>query len=210
MTGQGNSNAAKVYAIMGATGCGKTTHLRKLIGRPKRKRTLIWSPKEVIDRYADLYPGTVTCTTAGQVLEALKAAGKGPVHIVFAPPADRKRAEQLFGHVCRLARVARNMTVIVDEMHTVTRPSWAPDGWSELIMMGRGYGAEVFGLSQRPASVDKDFFSNVSAIHCRRMAFDDDAKVMAKALRVPVADVLNLTGYQWINRDILTGQITRG
>lgn len=206
----GNENSAKVYAIMGATGCGKTTFLRKLLARPKRKRTLIWSPKEVIDRYADLYPGTIICTTAAQVLNAVREAGKGPVHIVFTPPADRKRAEQLFGQVCRIARIARNMTVIAEEMHTVMKPSWAPDGWSELIMMGRGYGAEVFGLSQRPASVDKDFFSNVSMIHCRRMAYEDDAKAMAKALRVTPADVLNLTGYQWIQRDILTGQVTRG
>lgn len=205
----GNENGAKVIAIMGATGSGKSFYLRKLLARPKRRRVLIWSPKEVIDRYADLYPGTLTLTTAGQVLDALKAAGKGPVHIVVKPPSDRKKAEAVFGQVCRLCMVARDMTVIAEEISTVTRPSWAPDGWSELVMQGRGYGAEVFGLSQRPASVDKDFFSNVSLIHCGRMAFDDDAKAMAKALRVPVADVMNLTGFQWIERDTLTGKVTR-
>jgi hypothetical protein len=132
------------------------------------------------------------------------------VHIVFIPTLDRTKDKALFGAVCKMAMAAGNVTVIAEEVNTVVTPSWAPDGWSELIMMGRGYGVEVFALSQRPASIDKDFFSNMSMLHVGRMNFDDDVKTCAKALRVPVADVQNLTGYQWIERDILTGKTTRG
>ena len=206
----GNDHSAKVIGIMGATGCGKSYFLRKMLGRPARKRTLIWSPKEAIDRYADLYPGTQVCTTASAVVQALKRAGAGRVHIVFKPTLDRTKDQALFGIVCKAAMLARNMTVVAEEVHTVTRPSWAPDGWSELIMMGRGYGVEVFALSQRPASIDKDFFSNMSMLHVGRMNFDDDVKTCAKALRVPVADVQNLAGYQWIERDILGGTTRKG
>lgn len=209
MTG-GNANAAKVVGIMGATGCGKSYFLRKSLAKPARKRTLIWSPKEAIDGYAGLYPGSQVCTTASAVLDALKRAGTGPVHIVFKPTLDRVKDQALFGAVCKMAMAARNITVVAEEVHTVTRPSWAPDGWSELIMMGRGYGVEVFALSQRPASIDKDFFSNMSLLHVGRMNFDDDIKTCAKALRVPVADVQNLTGHQWIERDILAGTIKKG
>jgi ABC-type cobalamin/Fe3+-siderophores transport system ATPase subunit len=206
----GNANAAKVIGIMGATGCGKSYFLRQCLGRPARKRTLIWSPKEAIDNYAGLYPGTVVCTTANAVLQTLKKAGAGPVHIVFKPTLNRKKDQALFGAVCKMAMVARNITVIAEEVHTVTQPSWAPDGWSELIMMGRGYGVEVFALSQRPASIDKDFFSNMSMLHVGRMNFDDDVKTCAKALRVPVADVANLTGFAYIERDILSGKTKKG
>ena len=210
MTVTGNENAAKVIGIMGATGCGKSHFLRACLARPARKRTLIWSPKEAIDNYAALYPGSKVHTTANGVLQALKSAGSGPVHIVFKPTLNRKKDQALFGVVCKMAMKARNITVVAEEVHTVTMPSWAPDGWSELIMMGRGYGVEVFALSQRPASIDKDFFSNMSLLHVGRMNFDDDVKTCAKALRVPVAEVQNLTGYAWIERDILSGKTKKG
>lgn len=206
----GNTNTAKVTAIMGATGCGKTTTLRALLAKPKRKRTIVWSPKEPIDNYAALYAGSVVVNSASEVLRLVKAAGKGEFHIVFRPRLNREVDQAQFGAVCKIAMAARNVTMVVDELHTVTRPSWAPDGWSELIMMGRGYGCEVFGLSQRPASVDKDFLSNASMVQTGRLAFADDAKAVAKSLTVPWLDVMDLSGYQWIRRDILTGKVTRG
>lgn len=205
----GNANTAKVIAIMGSTGSGKTSYLRQVLAKRKRRRTIVWSPKEDIDGYAALFGGTVV-TTAGEALALLKAAGKGPVHIVFKPRLVRAIDEAQFDAVCKMAMLARNITFIVDELHTVTKPSWAPDGWRKLVMMGRGYGAEVFGLSQRPASVDKDFFGNLSTMHARRMAYAEDAKVVARALAVQPAEVMALTGYQWLERDISTGKVTRG
>lgn len=210
MTTAGNSHGAKVIAIMGSTGCGKSHFLRSMLAKRKRKRTMIWSPKEAIDNYAGLYPGSVVVNTAAETLEVVKKAGKGEFHLVFKPRLNRAADAAQFGAFCKIAMLARDVTVIAEELHTMTKPSWAPDGWSELIMMGRGYGAEVFGLSQRPASVDKDFFGNLSMIHIGRMAYEDDAKVVAKALGVKPADVLGLTGHQWIERNILTGKVTTG
>lgn len=205
----GNSNAARVVAIMGSTGSGKTTTLRSMLVKPKRKRTIIWSPKEAMDRYADLYPGSVVVDTATGVLAQAKAAGNGPMHVVFRPRLNRKVDEAQFDMVCRIAMAARNVTVVVDELHTVTRPSWAPDGWSQLVMMGRAYGCEVFGLSQRPASMDKDFLGNCSMVHTGRLALAEDARAVAKALTVPWTEIMALTGFQWIRRDITTGKVTR-
>ena len=207
---KGNTNTAKVTAIMGATGCGKTTTLRALLAKPKRRRTIVWSPKEPIDNYAALYAGSVVVNSASEVLRLVKAAGRGEFHLVFRPRLNREVDQAQFGAVCKIAMAARNVTLVVDELHTVTRPSWAPDGWSELIMMGRGYGCEVFGLSQRPASIDKDFMSNSSMVHTGRLAYADDAKAVAKTLTVPWQDVMGLTGFQWIRRDILSGEVTRG
>lgn len=207
---KGNTNAAKVTAIMGATGCGKTTTLLSMLAKPRRKRTIVWSPKEPIDNYAALYAGSVVVNSASEVLRLVKAAGKGEFHIVFRPRLSREIDQAQFGAVCKIAMAARNVTMVVDELHTVTRPSWAPDGWSELIMMGRAYGCEVFGLSQRPASIDKDFLSNASMVQTGRLAYADDAKAVAKSLTVPWNDVMNLSGYQWIRRDILAGKVTRG
>lgn len=209
MSTKGNAHAARVVAIMGSTGSGKTQYLRALLGKKRRRRTIIWSPKEDIDNYSGLYGGTVV-TTAGEALALLKAAGTGTVHIVFKPRLVRSIDEAQFDAVCKMAMLARNITFVVDELHTVTRPSSAPDGWRKLVMMGRGYGAEVYGLSQRPASVDKDFFGNLSTMHARRMAYGEDAKAVARALSVSPQEVQALTGYQWLERDIQTGKVTRG
>ena len=46
-----------IALIVGLPGSGKTTALRAMLARPKRKRTIIWSPKEAMDNYAGLYPG---------------------------------------------------------------------------------------------------------------------------------------------------------
>ena len=77
-------------------------------------------------------------------------------------------------------------------------------------MMGRGYGVEIFGLSQRPASVDKNFLGMCSRIHTRRLSLPADADTVAKALGVRPADVSALSGYQWIERNNQTGIVTRG
>jgi hypothetical protein len=208
---QGNANAAKVNVILGSTGCGKTTELRRLLAKPRRRRTIIWSPKEPIDNYAALYPGSVVVRTAREVLEIAKRAGRsGEFHIVFVPSLNRKADEAQFGAVCKVAMAARDVTFIIDEAHTVTQPSWAPDGWSQLVMMGRGYGSEIFCLSQRPASMDKDVFGNASKVRTGRLTYTEDAKTVARALNVPWGDVMSLNGFQFIERDMLTGKTTRG
>ncbi len=207
----GNNQAASFHAILGSPGGGKTTHLVKQLNRRRRKRTLIWSPKEAIDNYAGLYPGSVVCTTATQVLDVLRAAGaKGGFHIVVKPRLSRKDDEKLFHVVCKMALAAGNLTFVAEELHTVTRPSWAPDGWSELVFMGRGYGVEIFGLSQRPASMDKDFLSVVSSVHTRRLSLVEDAKTVAKTIGVKPEEVIGMSGFMWIERDNLTGKVARG
>lgn len=195
-----NENRAEIASVMGSTGTGKTSWLLQRIRRPKRRRMLVWSPKEPKDNYAGHLGGRVVTSTA-ELLAGIKGAGKGGFVFVFQPPVGRKVATGLFDVFCRIARTAENMTVIVDELHTVTQPSSAPDGWSELSMMGRAYGVELFGLSQRPASCDKDFFGNCTLHHCHRLGYEEDAKVMAKYLRVPPGELLELPDFHYFERE---------
>jgi len=206
----GNDQQARIYAFLGSSGCGKTTAMLKMLARPKRHRTLVWSPKEVIDNYAGRWPGSVVVRSAMEVLNALKAAGKGELHLVFVPPIERKARERLFDATCQIALKARNLSFIAEELHTVTRASWAPDGWTELVSMGRGYGIEVMGCSQRPASMDKDFLGNCSLVRVGRLSYPEDCKTVSKSLGVPVAQVAGLVGYKYIQRDMGTGAITTG
>lgn len=206
----GNQNEAKIYAFIGSAGCGKTTRAKKLLDKKKRLRTMIWSPKEPIDNYAAYYSGSIICTSATEILNVVKAAGKGEFHIVFRPQLKRSADEKMFHVFCKIAMAARNVTVMVDELHTVTKPSWAPDGWSELVMMGRGYGTEIFGMSQRPASMDKDFLGNATVVNVGRLSYPEDAKAVAKSLGVKQEEVSALNGFLWIERNNLTGKISKG
>lgn len=205
-----NTLEAKFNAIIGATGCGKTHELKKQLAKPARRRTLVWSPKEVIDNYAALYKGSVIVRTAAEVGKVLQAAGaRGEFHLVFVPTLNRKRDEALFSVVCKMAMAAKNLTLIVDELHSVTTATHAPDGWVLVNFMGRGFGVEVFGLSQRPASVDKAFMASLSSIYCGRLPHPPDQKTMSEILGVDVSEVANLSGYESIQRNMLTKKITR-
>lgn len=195
-----NANVAQIVAVMGMTGTGKTQWLMQRLQRPRRKRMMIWSPKEPIDQYGRRFAGKVV-TTATDALQAAQAAGSGPLCLIFQPPGARRPDTRLFGVFCDIARAAGNLTMIVEELHTVTQPSSAPDGWSKLCLMGRGYGVEIFALSQRPASCDKDFFGNCTLYHTGRLGYEEDAKVMGRLLNRAPTDIMSLPDLHYLERE---------
>jgi hypothetical protein len=206
----GNNQDAEFVAIIGSTGCGKTTELKKRLKQKKRDRTLIWSPKEPLDNYASFYPGSVVVRTVTEVLHHITRVGKGrPFHIVFQPTLDQARDMAMFDVVCKILLAAKNLTLVVDELHSVTQASNAVHGWRKLNFMGRGYGVHVFGLSQRPASVDKAFMGSLSSIHIGRLPHPPDQKAVAEIIGVHHREIAALNGYQAIQKNMLTGEITR-
>lgn len=208
----GNDGDAHFAAILGVTGCGKTTELKRQLSKlPKKKqrRTFVWSPKEPLDNYAALYPGSQVVRTAGEVLEALKKAGQGGAfHLVFVPTLNRKNDTAIFSVCCKMLLQCGGVVFIVDELHTVTEPSRAPDGWAKINFMGRGYGVYVFAMSQRPASCDKAIMGSLSFLHVGRLPNPPDRKVCAEFLGVDRAEVDALTGYQAIQKDMVSGKVT--
>lgn len=207
---KGNSLEAEFHGLIGVTGCGKTYELKKRLKKLKTSRTLIWSPKEVIDNYAAFYPRSVVVTTVKEVIEILSKAGKtGGFHIVFKSTLNQRKDTELFNVVCKALLIARNVVIVVEELHTVTTASHACDGWRHVCFMGRGFGLHVFGLSQRPASVDKAFMSSLSSLYVGRLEEEPDQKVMAKKLKVPLEEVMALSGFQSIFRNNKTGEVIR-
>ena len=206
----GNQQAANFVAIIGATGCGKTTELKKRLNAKRRTRTLIWSPKESLDDYAAYYPGTISTRSVSEVLQIVQAAGKkGGFHIVFVPTLNQKKDTAMFDVVCKIALAAGNLMLVVEELHSVTEASRAPDGWRKINFMGRGFGVHVFGLSQRPASVDKAFMGSLSFIHVGRLPHPPDQKAVAEIIGIDRSEIAALSGYQAIQKDMITGKVTR-
>lgn len=206
---KGNEKQAHFVGIIGATGCGKTTELKKQLAKKKRPRTMVWSPKEALDNYANLFPGSITTRSVSEVLRIVKEAGKGGFHIVFVPTLNQKKDMAAFDVFCKIALAAQNVTMVCEELHSVTQASNAPDGWRKVNFMGRGFGVEVFGLSQRPASVDKAFMGSLSFLHVGRLPHPPDQKAIAEVMAIDRAEIAGLTGFQAIQKDFHSGKITR-
>lgn len=206
---KGNQQQANFTAIIGATGCGKTFELKRQLSLKPRPRILIWSPKEAVDNYEGFYSGTTTTSSISDVLRVVSVAGKsGGFKVVFVPTLNQKKDMAAFDVFCKVALAAGNLALIVEELHSVTQASNAPDGWRKVNFMGRAFGLDVFGLSQRPASVDKAFMGSLSFLHVGRLPHPPDQKAMAEVLGIQRAAIAKLTGFQNIQKDFQTGKIT--
>lgn len=195
---QGNQLAADFAAFFGKTGSGKSYALLKKYRewqRKKKRQVIAWSPKEPLDNYAS----ALKCQAYTEMAQFVKAVRAGR-NAVFTPPLDRVAAEPAFDLFCRLAFAVAPLIVIVEEMHTITRPTGGVPYWHKITQMGRGYGVAVLGASQRPAHVDKDFFGALSYAHCGTLLYVEDAKTAAGLLLCHHSEIMALSGYQYKSR----------
>ncbi|UEP45635.1 helicase HerA domain-containing protein [Burkholderia sp. B21-005] len=196
---------AHIEAVLGATGSGKSSYVKRLMERAKPRRLIVFDPDMEWGAF-----GTVT-TQVSDVLAGFKAAHPdGACRVVFHPSPDPAVAVRQFDAICRIAFAAERLTFIVDELKSVTTPSRSPVGWGMLTGRGRKRGIVIYGLSQRPASIDKDFLGNCNFVRTGRLTYDNDVKAVARVLRVPEDDVSNLPDLAWIRRDMATGETKRG
>jgi len=121
-------------------------------------------------------------------------------------PADD--LHERFCSFCLLAATRENLVMVIDEGQLFTRPGGAPPEWSYCTLQGRHHGIRIFLQSQRPTHTDKDFFTNATFLRSGRLNFADDITTMANALRVPIPAVRSLLGFEWIGRDLLTGDLS--
>lgn len=178
-----------VVAVLGSRGAGKTTWLQRQAGFTGAKRLLVW---DYMREYA----------AHGQVVESLgQAIGamKGRAwRIVYQPTVERR--EQEFDLLCKAARLAGNCTLVAEELAFVTRPNQAPAAWRELCLLGRHANVSIYGTSQRPASMDKDFLAMADLIHCGRLSYEPDAKAVAPFLGADWRSLATLADLAYIER----------
>lgn len=134
----------------------------------------------------------------------------GTWRVRFCPSTGAERRAAEFDLWCRAAMAAKNCTVLAEELAFVTRASWAPEGWRELCLLGRHKGVTIYGTSQRPAQVDKEFFGNLDLIHCGRQTSEADAKTMASLLGVRWQEMQQLPDLHWLERRAGETQARRG
>lgn len=188
--------SADVRLMVGASGSGKSSWLKASLSID-RPRVLIFDPE---GEYAGHIPRGAAHAydlTAGQAWR---------VRVV--PPADRAAQIHAFGWFCRLALARAPCVVAVDELHLVTDAWRPPAEWVSLVTRARKYGISIYAAAPRLTVVDKTVENTVTAVRAGRLNYD--RKRAADLLAVPEDDVAQLTGTQWIERDMLTGKVTRG
>jgi hypothetical protein len=198
------THKADITAIMGASGSGKSAALKQELLKAKTKRLLVFDPE---GEYADF--GAVIDTVSA-LLAAVKAAGAGAMALVLKPSDNLDRAREQFDMFCRIAYAGGNLTMVCEEIAFVTKPTAAPEGWSLCTLKGRKRKLKIYGSSQRPAAVDKNFFGNATRVRTGRLNYEQDLKTMANVLRVDVKEIADLLPLHYIERNMTTGAVTRG
>jgi hypothetical protein len=189
-----------VVGLFGARGSGKSKTAKDYLAAELPPRRLIW---DTMDEYGD-HARAVPSLSA-----MLKGSGDATFALRYVPRGTDRELAARFGAFCALAYQRGDLMMIVEELQRVTQPSWAPADWSDCTLRGRHRRLAIFGISQRPANVDKNFFSMATFIRSGRLSFPADQRCMAEVLDVPLADVRALVGFDWIGRDMLTGRVSR-
>lgn len=196
------SQHADITAVIGASGTGKSTWITRKFLKPLPRRLLVWSHKP---DYVESVGPQITDLSEVVALLAQKA-----FRINFCPSWDAKKRAAQFDIFCRAGLAAGKLTMIVEELHMVTSPSHAPAGWQQATCVGRAYGLRIVGTSQRPAHMDKDFFSNCTAVVCFRVNEVNAQRAMSHAISTPLETVKALPNYKFIHYDNTTGTAKTG
>ncbi|MFO0255639.1 MAG: hypothetical protein ACK52V_16130 [Betaproteobacteria bacterium] len=198
--GPGVRNNAAILGFIGASGSGKSRSIRAHLERAKPRRLVLWDP---MDEYADL-------AQAQPTLVATFASVARGVPARYVPRGGMDTWAQQFGAFCAGAYQLGRMTVVIEELADVTQPAFAPPAWARCTRSGRHQGLVILAASQRPASIDKSFLGNCSRVRCFRLNWTGDVRVMAGILGTPPEELQRLVPGQWVERDLLTGEIRRG
>ncbi len=198
------ANQAAIIAAMGASGSGKSLFVKGDLRRLRPPRLLIWSPLEDTDQYAKHGRLVDSMTDLRETVRAPRFS------LVYQPGGQFSSWPDQFDALCQIAFTLGNVVLVVEELGDVTKPHQAPEWWSRVTRQGRHRGMRVYGTSQRPAAVDKNFFSNASMVRSGRLNHRADVQTLAAVLRVKDDEVGALKPLEFIQRDMLTGVVSRG
>jgi hypothetical protein len=199
------SAKAHIEAVLGSSGSGKSSYVKAQVRKARPKRLMVFDPE---GEWADFGR---TVSSLSDVIAACVAAGEsGPLKIVFVPSPVPALAVKQFDAFCQIAFQAKRVTFVVDELKLVTTPSRSPVGWGMLTGRGRKHGIIIYGLSQRPASIDKDFLGNCNFVRTGRLTYAEDQKTVGRVLGVPEGDIAALPDLGWIRKDMASGETKRG
>lgn len=197
---------ADIRGLIGATGSGKSYQIKRALQQENPARLIVWDPKGEYWR-----EGEKIVPRAASLADLAKAACRPTWRLSYHPPMDRLSDDALvrqFEMVCQIVATAGRCMFIAEELSMTTKAGHSPRAWRNLIVMhARDRAVTVIGTTQRPALVDKTFFSNATSLAVSALNYPADRKAMADAMDVPMADVAALNLKQWLTRDRHAGEV---
>jgi len=195
----------QIFLVTGSTGSGKTTWALREAGGGD---LLVWDSKLEWHKKTNCTP----LQSLDMLHMVIVRDVREPAQFRYAYVGVHSRAH--FEIFCRLAwvwlRAKKGRTLVVEELSDVTHPGKAPDAWGEILRKSRDQKARIFALTQRPSESDKTVAGNAAVIHSGFQTFPRDRKTIAEYLDVPVAQVLALKQFEWIERDTRARKLRTG
>lgn len=189
--------AASITVLIGATGTGKSETVKRWLRDNKPARLIAYDPQNDYGEFA-------LRTNRLSVIE--RDSRNKTFALALSPSDDLEFAQRQFNELCNIAYDTGNCVFIVDELADVTTAGWSPAGWSRVVRKGRHRAMVVIAASGRPADIDKRVLGMATRIICRRLNDDPSVRTMAAVLQVQPAELIALTGYSAIERDMTTGE----
>lgn len=198
------ANEARIIALVGASGSGKSLRIKQLLTREKPRRLVVWDWR---GEYALSGANVTTCPA--ELAAAMRKAGRnGRALLVYRPRklSDEGVARE-FDAVCRLVQAWGSCCYVVEEISNVTRASWAPRAWKNICTEGRHDALIVMATTQSPALVDKTFLTNATTVFCGALGWPEHRKVMANVMDMGAQSIADLGPLQWYRKERLRAAI---
>ena len=191
MRSPNNALAADVRFICGSMGTGKSHGVKQAL--KGERNVLVFDAK---NEYGG-QPGFRIVRSRSEFLAAARAGGR----IAWpAPPSE-------FDFFASVVWARGDCLCIVEELASVTTTAKARGSWHLILSQGRGFGIRTVGVAQRAMEIDKTIIGNATMMRVHRLSRADDRAYMAKELDVPRSMIDGLQGYEFVQRDVLTGVI---
>lgn len=195
------ANLANLVAVIGSSGSGKSLWVKTVALPALRRPVLIFDPMRE-------YAGGVCASLSVMVKELRLSSHAADAGVLIYRPNKMRELEKQFETFCGIALAVKNCSLIVEELSLVTKAGYSPPRWREVVTTGRHYGLSVIGTTQRPALVDKTFFSNATMVRVGRLNAAGDKKTMADALDISADRLRELRPLDWLQKDMQTGALT--
>lgn len=83
------------------------------------------------------------------------------------------------------------------------------DAYARILVASLG-GSHARDFGRDPASADRDLFGNATLVHCGRVNYEQDLRLMANMLQVKLEELQALKPLQRLERNMQTGKLRRG
>jgi ABC-type dipeptide/oligopeptide/nickel transport system ATPase component len=204
-------NSSRI-AVYGRSGSGKSTYVKNLI--KKLKRVVVF---DVMAEYSQLQ-GYETAYDINQV-KAIMIRKPKTFKIAYQSRAGSEQQDlHLLSCLLALAQTPylkgihnTELTLVAEELSTAypNQIKQNLNGFQNLCQRGRHYGINIIGITQRPATVSKNFFGNTNKTIIFPLAWQDDIKGILNLIgKKYQQDLLNLQPHNYLVFENFT--ITRG